>query len=748
MENKDLENLIKQDDAFDTQKLLEGVDLSNVMEEIELEDILSEYGKGKSVPISENAEDEVWVNKGYTPKPIQMESTKKKKDLSAQGLPKQKSAKELEPPMKKTPAVEFDPEPQALYDPQEKEHEAYKTEEKPAECGISLEDVMARVVDAVMEEEEAKREVAQPVVRRGLFSRRLRAFEDTEPLGRMQQKPEDDEKVSYVEEPEEDPIDDIPERDSDEATADYHKNYKCLKKRSKSALICAVCACVLAGIEYSGVAAGYLTFTYSAIASTILSVVQLFICFPVVQRGVKELFRGRCKPELLISIFALVTIADGASVWLADGRGTQLPLGGVAAVALYFTMRGEMLRLRGLRDSCHMATYDKQPYVVSAVVGGFRKQSCGSDGYIKMVDRESEQAGWYHILLPVIFAATIVFSALTAVNRFDMSNFLWYWSAILGAASSFAFTAAFGSPVGKLARRLQRGGCAVAGYSGAEMMSKKGSMILTDQDLFPPGTVFMNGMKVYAHDMLQSVSYATSLIDASGSGLRQVFDDLCRGQGGHSYPVDDFSFYQEGGLAGVICGESVILGRADFMAKMGIRLPKDMNLKTGVFLAVDKELAAVFAIKYMASDNVDAALKAVLHNGIQPVFAVRDFNITPALIKRKFKINTKKRCLYPELSDRLALSEEEYEGNGRPGALLFREGLMPYAETVIGGKRMHGAVCKSCAWALIGSICGTLLAFYLVFVSGFTILTPVALLAFQLLWTVPSAMVNGWVSQY
>ena len=94
------------------------------------------------------------------------------------------------------------------------------------------------------------------------------------------------------------------------------------------------------------------------------------------------------------------------------------------------------------------------------------------------------------------------------------------------------------------------------------------------------------------------------------------------------------------------------------------------------------------------------------------------------------------------------MSEEEYEGNGRPGALLFREGLMPYAETVIGGKRMHGAVCKSCAWALIGSICGTLLAFYLVFVSGFTILTPLALLVFQTFWAIPSAMVNGWVSQY
>ena len=172
-------------------------------------------------------------------------------------------------------------------------------------------------------------------------------------------------------------------------------------------------------------------------------------------------------------------------------------------------------------------------------------------------------------------------------------------------------------------------------------------------------------------------------------------------------------------MAGTIRGESVILGRSDFMAQMGVRLPREIKLPTGVFLAVDRELVAVFAIKYMASDNVDAALQAVLHNGICPVFAVRDFNITPALIKRKFKVNTKKRCLYPELSDRLAFSEEEHESSGRPAALLFREGLMPYAETVVGGKRMYGAVRKNCAWALIGSICGTILAFTLLLPAAF-----------------------------
>lgn len=39
-----------------------------------------------------------------------------------------------------------------------------------------------------------------------------------------------------------------------------------------------------------------------------------------------------------------------------------------------------------------------------------------------------------------------------------------------------------------------------------------------------------------------------------------------------------------------------------------MRLPSNINLKTGIFLAIDHQLAAVFAVKYEASENVDYAL--------------------------------------------------------------------------------------------------------------------------------------------
>ncbi|HAT79040.1 MAG TPA: hypothetical protein DCS10_06485, partial [Oscillibacter sp.] len=120
------------------------------------------------------------------------------------------------------------------------------------------------------------------------------------------------------------------------------------------------------------------------------------------------------------------------------------------------------------------------------------------------------------------------------------------------------------------------------------------------------------------------------------SGLSRLFDNLLASDGGFREQVEDVDFYEEGGVGGRIHGETVLFGTAGFMRKRGVNLPRNLGLKTGVFLSVDGTLIAVFAVKYMPAENVDWALHALHHSRITPVLAVRDGNITPALLKRKF----------------------------------------------------------------------------------------------------------------
>ena len=156
--------------------------------------------------------------------------------------------------------------------------------------------------------------------------------------------------------------------------------------------------------------------------------------------------------------------------------------------------------------------------------------------------------------------------------------------------------------------------------------------------------------------------------------MEWLFDGLLRSEGGHYLHAEEFSFYEEGGWGATIKGESVLMGTASFMRKMDVRLPGNINLKTGVFLAVDRQLSAVFAVKYHPSENVDFALRMMRRSHITPILASRDPNINPALLKRKFY--KKVRVEYPDLTARVALSEAQMD-QGLPRALIFREGLLP-----------------------------------------------------------------------
>ncbi len=270
-------------------------------------------------------------------------------------------------------------------------------------------------------------------------------------------------------------------------------------------------------------------------------------------------------------------------------------------------------------------------------------------------------------------------------------------------------------------------------------------MILGDDDLFPPGSVKINGIKLYGEEMRQAVAYAASLVKESGSGLSRLFDGLLRGENGRYMKLDNFCFYEEGGYSADYRGESLLLGTASFMRKMDIRLPGSLNLRTGIFLAVDRQLIAVFAVKYEPAESVDWAMRMLRRNRITPVLASRDPNIAPPLLRRKFARHAKMQ--YPSMSERLTMSEQDGP-SGRPRALLLREGLLPYAEVVVGSRRVCRSAREGAAFALLGSIAGTLLTGYLVNLGSFGLMEPLTVLVFQALWVAPVLLLAAWAGRF
>ena len=73
---------------------------------------------------------------------------------------------------------------------------------------------------------------------------------------------------------------------------------------------------------------------------------------------------------------------------------------------------------------------------------------------------------------------------------------------------------------------------------------------------------------------------------------------------------------------------------------MGIHVPEGTKIQSAVYISVNRELVGVFALSYQPSGSTRSGLQHVLRSaGLTPILATRDFMITPALVKKRYKVS-------------------------------------------------------------------------------------------------------------
>lgn len=242
-------------------------------------------------------------------------------------------------------------------------------------------------------------------------------------------------------------------------------------------------------------------------------------------QGCALLSEKQCSCELLISLAALAAAGDCAAVLLLPGRTAVTPYAVVSCWALTFAMWGSSRASRGDWEMFRTVSLDDDPpYLVTETERGACKQKGSIPGFYTTAQRTDLVRVWQAVLLPVVLAASVVFAGLSSLGQGRGADFLLNWSAILSAGATFSLPLCWGIPWSRLARHLQKIGCAVAGWSGAERISRRRAMILTDADLFPPGTMQLNGVKVFGEELPKAASYAATLARCAGSGLHRLFD--------------------------------------------------------------------------------------------------------------------------------------------------------------------------------------------------------------------------------
>ena len=315
---------------------------------------------------------------------------------------------------------------------------------------------------------------------------------------------------------------------------------------------------------------------------------------------------------------------------------------------------------------------------------------------------------------------------------------------LLAAVPATAFVS-HSRPAWVLERRLHRLGSVLCGWQGVEGLSGKVLFPLTYADMYPAGTVRMNGVKYFgSRDPDQVVSYAAALATASGTGLAGLFAQVLDTHNGRYYDALELTHFDNGGVKGVVEGETVLMGSASFMKEQGVDVPENARLGYAVYIAIEGELSGLFAVSYEKSRSVAGGLTTLNgYRGLQCVLTSHDFMLTHGFMKNKFGIKPK-RFLLPEHSLRAELRQKQPEADAPALLLTTTFGLAPVAYGVTGARVLRSASRMGTVLHIVGGAMGLAMMLLLVVLGALQLLTPANMFLYQLIWMIPGLLITEW----
>lgn len=543
--------------------------------------------------------------------------------------------------------------------------------------------------------------------------------------------------------------------------AQYQKGLKAQGLRARLALLlallAALCSLELPLLSWDILAGdlaakGLGVFQLRCWALTALLALTALACYEILAAGARQFFTLRPRGESVLLFAFLFTLADGLTAPRMPGRAGFLPFSAVTALGLALALRGEHRRRRADRMAAKTASQVKTPYVVSmnptlwSSKPTYTKTSGSSLGFGSQLQMEDGGHAAYRAAAPLLLLGAMLCALMASAGQKAPERLLWAASACFTAAASWSALLAFALPYQKLAERLGRVGAALAGWPGAARCGQ-GGVIVSDLDLFPTGSVHVAQVKVFGGAATEKVvGYTATMLRVMDCGLTRPFHDLLRTHGALYREVSGLEWH-EGGASGIIRNQEVLVGTAAYMHLMEVLIPPGHNVKNAIFCAINGQLAGLFLLNYAMGGAVNPSLSALMKAGATPVLATRDPNLIPALLEQKFKLPVDK-MEFPPVNRRLELSKPAPEDAGDLVALLSREGLGPYCDAVVGGRRLRLAVRLGLAFTLAGSAIGLCLTFYLTSVGAYASLTVPNFLIFMAAWLVPQWLIANWVNQY
>ncbi len=296
-----------------------------------------------------------------------------------------------------------------------------------------------------------------------------------------------------------------------------------------------------------------------------------------------------------------------------------------------------------------------------------------------------------------------------------------------------------------LERRLHKLGTVLCGWQGVEGLCGKAVFPVTYGDLYPSDAVRLNGVKYFGSRAPEEVAaYATAVMTASGCGLLGLFHQVLDSHNGRHYDATDIVNYDNGGVCGVVEGETVLIGSASFLKDMEVEVPENARVSYGVYVAIDGELSGLYAVSYEKTRSAAAGLTTLnAYRGLQCALVSDDFMLTSGFMRSKFGVKSK-RFLLPDYETRASLRQKELEPDAPTLLMTTALGLAPLAFAVTGARALRTTSRMGTVLHIVGGAIGLAMMVLLTVLGALEVLTPVNMFLYQLVWMIPALLFTEW----
>ncbi|MFQ9435829.1 MAG: hypothetical protein ACLR1R_05450 [Ruminococcus callidus] len=303
------------------------------------------------------------------------------------------------------------------------------------------------------------------------------------------------------------------------------------------------------------------------------------------------------------------------------------------------------------------------------------------------------------------------------------------------------------SAAGTESRRAAASNSAMLGYQSVDDFFDTNALLVEANDLFPKGSVQIEGMKVFSGAKVDDVLLdAASLVHHGDSMLQGAFAEMIPDVG-TLLPVDEFVCEDGQGFCGWIANQRVLFGSREMMANHNIEgLPtktREAELAEGngdvLYLSVSGMLAALFSIRITADPHVKRQMQALRQERVALILRSVDCSVSLRRLSALFDFPESYLKIIPTSMHHLF--QRETGGLGCVSAsMTVGDSGFGAGALLLGARRVRRAAVIGVILLVVAGLLGLSLAMIHVVTGAYEKMTAYFFLIYHVILTVVTAL--------